>query len=105
MVEALKHKGFNYIDVFQPCVTFNYLNTYEWFRQRIYRLEEAGHDYTDRQKALEKSFEWGDRIPIGIFYKEERSTYRDNLEHLKNKPLTELPLEDVDIAPILESMK
>jgi 2-oxoglutarate ferredoxin oxidoreductase subunit beta len=105
MVEALKHKGFNYIDVFQPCVTFNYLNTYEWFRQRIYKLEEAGHDYTDRQKALEKSFEWGDRIPIGIFYKEERSTYRDNIEHLKNKPLTELPLEDVDIAPILESMK
>jgi 2-oxoglutarate ferredoxin oxidoreductase subunit beta len=105
VVEALKHKGFNYIDVFQPCVTFNYLNTYEWFRQRIYKLEEAGHDYTDRQEALEKSFEWGDRIPIGIFYKEERSTYRDNLEHLKNKPLTELPLEDVDIVPILESMK
>ncbi len=105
VVEALKHKGFNYIDVFQPCVTFNYLNTYEWFRQRLYKLEEAGHDYTDRQEALEKSFEWGDRIPIGIFYKEERSTYRDNLEHLKNKPLTELPLEDVDIVPILESMK
>jgi 2-oxoglutarate ferredoxin oxidoreductase subunit beta len=105
MVEALKHKGFNYIDVFQPCVTFNYLNTYEWFRQRIYKLEETGHDYTDRQKALQKSFEWGDRIPIGIFYKEERSTYRDNLEHLKGRPLTELPLEDVDIMPILESMK
>jgi 2-oxoglutarate ferredoxin oxidoreductase subunit beta len=105
MVEALKHKGFNYIDVFQPCVTFNYLNTYEWFRQRIYKLEETGHDYTDRQKALQKSFEWGDRIPIGIFYKEERPTYRDNLEHLKGRPLTELPLEDVDIMPILESMK
>ncbi|MGA9387639.1 MAG: thiamine pyrophosphate-dependent enzyme [Candidatus Bathyarchaeia archaeon] len=105
MVEALKHKGFNYIDVFQPCVTFNYLNTYEWFRQRIYKLEEIGHDYTDRQKALQKSFEWGDRIPIGIFYKEERPTYRDSLEHLKGRPLTELPLEDVDIMPILESMK
>jgi len=105
MVEALKHRGFNYIDVFQPCVTFNYLNTYEWFRQRIYKLEETGHDYTDRQKALQKSFEWGDRIPIGIFYKEERPTYRDNLEHLKGKSLTDLPLEDVDIMPILESMK
>jgi 2-oxoglutarate ferredoxin oxidoreductase subunit beta len=105
MVEAMKHKGFNYIDVFQPCVTFNYLNTYEWFRQRIYKLEETGHDYTDRQKALQKTFEWGDRIPIGIFYKEERPTYRDNLEHLKGRPLTELPLEDADIMPILESMK
>jgi 2-oxoglutarate ferredoxin oxidoreductase subunit beta len=105
MVEALKHKGFNYIDVFQPCVTFNYLNTYEWFRQRVYKLEESGHDYADKQKALQKSFEWGDRIPIGIFYKEERLTYRDNLEHLKGKPLTEMSLEDVDIMPMLEDMK
>jgi len=104
MVEALKHKGFAYLDVFQPCVTFNYLNTYDWFRQRVYKLEEEGHDYTDRQKALEKSFEWGDRIPIGIFYKEERPTYRDSLPHVKGMPLIKLPTEDVDITPTLESM-
>jgi 2-oxoglutarate ferredoxin oxidoreductase subunit beta len=105
IVEALKHRGFSYIDVFQPCVTFNYLNTYEWFRQRIYKLEETGHDYTDKQKALQKSFEWGDHIPIGVFYKEERPTYRDNLEHLKGLALTEFSLEDIDIEPIIESMK
>ena len=105
IVEALKHRGFNYIDVFQPCVTFNYLNTYEWFRQRIYKLEETGHDYTDKQKALQKSFEWGDHIPIGVFYKEERPTYRDNLQHLKGLALTEFSLEDIDIEPIIESMK
>jgi len=104
IVEAIKHKGFSFIDVFQPCVTFNYLNTYDWFRQRIYKLEEEGHDYTEKQKALEKSFEWGDRIPIGIFYKEERSTYRDGLPHVKGMPLTKLPTENADITPILESM-
>ena len=102
---ALKHRGFNYIDVFQPCVTFNYLNTYEWFRKRIYKLEESGHDFTDRQKALEKSFEWGDRIPIGIFYEEERPTYRDNLPHLKGMPLTRMPIQDVDITPLIDSLR
>jgi len=104
MVEAIKHRGFAFLDVFQPCVTFNYLNTYDWFRQRIYKLEEEGHDYTDRQKALEKSLEWGDRIPIGIFHKEEKPTYRDNLPHVKGMPLTRMPIEDIDITPHLESM-
>jgi 2-oxoglutarate ferredoxin oxidoreductase subunit beta len=105
IVEAVKHKGFGYVDVFQPCVTFNYLNTYDWFRQRVYKLQDTGHDYTNKQKALEKSFEWGDRIPIGIFYKEERPTYRDNLPHIKDAPLTKIPIENVDIASLLEEMK
>ncbi|MCJ7424885.1 thiamine pyrophosphate-dependent enzyme [Candidatus Bathyarchaeota archaeon] len=105
MAEALKHRGFNYIDVFQPCVTFNYLNTYEWFRQRVYKLEETGHDSGDRQKALEKSFEWGDRIPIGIFYKKERPTYRDNLPHVKGIPLTRIQPEETDISELIESLK
>jgi 2-oxoglutarate ferredoxin oxidoreductase subunit beta len=105
LVEAVKHRGFNYIDVFQPCVTFNYLNTYEWFRSRVYKLEEAGHDVTDRQKGLEKSFEWGDRIPIGIFYKEDKPTYRDNLPHLKGVPLTKMPIQDIDISGVIELMK
>ncbi len=104
IVEAIEHRGFAFIDVFQPCVTFNYLNTYGWFKERVYKLEEEGHDYGDRKRALEKSFEWGDRIPLGIFYKEERPTYRDNLPHVKDTPLTKMPIEDVDIAYILESM-
>jgi len=104
IVEAINHKGFALVDVFQPCVTFNYLNTYDWFTKRVYKLEEKGHDYTDRQKALEKSFEWGNRIPIGIFFKEEKRTYRDSLPHLKGMPLTKMPVDDVNIIPLLKSM-
>ena len=104
IVEAINHRGFSFIDVFQPCVTFNYLNTFKWFRQRVYKLEEAEHDYTDRQKALEKSFECGNRLPIGIFYKEERPTYRDGLPQVKDTPLTKLPLEGVDIISLLKDM-
>jgi len=104
IVEAIKHRGFAFIDVFQPCVTFNYLNTYDWFRQRVYKLEEEGHNVTDRKKALEKAFEWGDRIPIGIFYNKERPTYHDNLPHVKDLPLTKLPTENVDITSTLNEM-
>jgi 2-oxoglutarate ferredoxin oxidoreductase subunit beta len=104
MVEAIKHRGFAFIDVFQPCVSFNYLNTYDWFGQRIYKLEDEGHDVTDHKKALEKAFEWGDRIPIGIFYKKERLTYQDNLPQLKDAQLTSVPKENVDITVAMKEM-
>jgi len=104
VVEAVKHKGFGYIDVFQPCVTFNYINTYQWFRERVYKLEEEGHDYTDLQKALGKSFEFGDQLPIGIFYKEERPTYSDSLPQVRGRSVTEMPIENVDVTNLIESM-
>ncbi|UCE44522.1 MAG: 2-oxoacid:ferredoxin oxidoreductase subunit beta [Candidatus Bathyarchaeota archaeon] len=104
IVEAVKHRGFAFLDVFQPCVTFNYLNTHNWFKEKIYKLEEEGHDYTSRQKALEKSLEWGDRIPIGILYREDKSTYRDGFPHVRGVSLTKILTEDVDINPLLERM-
>jgi len=104
MVEAIKHRGFAFIDVFQPCVSFNYLNTYDWFRQRIYKLEAEGHDITDHKKALEKAFEWDDRIPIGIFYKKERPTYHDNLPQLKDTQLTNVSKENIDITAAMKEM-
>jgi 2-oxoglutarate ferredoxin oxidoreductase subunit beta len=104
MVEAIKHRGFSFIDVFQPCISFNKINTYEWFNQRVYKLEEEEYDYTNRQKALEKSMEWGDRIPIGIIYKEDRLSYHDNLPHIMDVPLTQEPIEDIDISSTINSM-
>jgi len=104
IVAALRHRGFAFIDVFQPCVAWNRLNTYQWFRERVYKLEEEGHDPTDLRKALERSLEWGERIPIGLFYREERPTYRDNLPHVKGKPLTRLDLEKVDLSPIFKAL-
>ena len=102
IVEAIKHRGFAYVDVFQPCVSFNYLNTYDWFSQRVYKLEDEGHDVTDRNKALEKAFEWGDRIPIGIFYNKERPTYEDSIPHATEVPPTKVPTENVNITSALQ---
>jgi 2-oxoglutarate ferredoxin oxidoreductase subunit beta len=103
MVEAMNHKGFAFIDVFQPCVTFNYLNTFEWYKERIYKLDETKHDANDKWKALERALEWGNQIPIGIFYKDDRPTYSDNLP--QDKSLTKFPLKNIDITSLLNDMK
>ncbi len=104
ILAAINHRGLSYIDVFQPCVTWNYLNTYQWFRERVYKLDETEYDPTDKQKALEKSFEGYDHLPIGVFYKEDRPLYRDNLPYVKETPLTKLSLEDIDITSLIKEM-
>ena len=99
IIQAIKHRGFALVDILQPCVSFNYKNTYKWYKERTYKLEDL-KDYNpeDKKIALEKAFEWGDKIPIGVLYKETRSTYEDFLPQIKNTPLVEQKIEDIDIT-------
>jgi 2-oxoglutarate ferredoxin oxidoreductase subunit beta len=71
IMEGMKHRGYALIDVLQPCVTFNRVNTYEWYRERVYHLEDETHDPSDREAAWLKAQEWGARIPVGILYRSE----------------------------------
>lgn len=90
---AIAHKGFALIDVFSPCVTYNKLNTYPWFKERVYNLEdEASYDLSDPEAALRKAFEWGDRIPLGLFYQSQQPTYEDSEPILQRGPLVKQPL-------------
>ena len=75
--QGIEHRGFALIDVLQPCVTFNKVNTFEYFRERCYKLEDEGHDVGNMAAAFEKAGEWGDKIPIGVFYKTDKPTYED----------------------------
>lgn len=86
--EAVNHKGFCLIDILQPCVSFNKINTFEWYRQRVYRLEED-YDPTDRARAFEKSLEWGEKIPIGVIYKSEKPTLEEQIPVISEEALTE----------------
>jgi 2-oxoglutarate/2-oxoacid ferredoxin oxidoreductase subunit beta len=91
---GILHKGFSLIDAFSPCVTYNKLNTYPWFKKRIYKLEDdSTYDCTNVRAALDKSFEWGDRIPIGQFYVSEQPTYEDSEPAFKRGPLAHQPLD------------
>ena len=73
------HKGFAFVDVFSPCVTYNKDNTYKWFNPRIKILEDEGHDPTDFHASMDKAYEWGEEIPIGLFWK------RDDLPTLEEQ--------------------
>jgi 2-oxoglutarate ferredoxin oxidoreductase subunit beta len=70
--QGLQHKGFSFIDVFSPCVTYNHDNTYPWFKQRVKKLEEdSTYDSSNWQMAIEKSQLWGEVIPIGKFFQRD----------------------------------
>ena len=85
---GIAHKGFALVDVFSPCVTYNKINTYPWFKKRVYKLEDdPDYDATDHQGALTRAYEWGDRIPLGLFYREEQPTYEESEPALKEGPL------------------
>ena len=67
--QGIQHKGFSFLDVFSPCVTYNHDNTYQWFRPRVKKLEDdLGYDSADWTAAMGKSLLWGEEIPIGKFF-------------------------------------
>lgn len=86
MTGAIHHRGFALLDILQPCVTFNRLNTFAWYRERIYRLEED-YDPFDRLAAFTRSLEWGERIPTGIFYRNERPLFEERVPVIRDAPL------------------
>ena len=81
--QGIQHKGFALVDVMSPCVTYNKINTYEWFRERVYRLEDENHNVINMEEAIRKSQEWDSKIPTGTFYKINRPTYESEEPALK----------------------
>jgi 2-oxoglutarate ferredoxin oxidoreductase subunit beta len=93
LVQALQHDGYALVDVLQPCVTFNRASAFDFYRERVYKLEETDYDVSDRTAAWEKALEWGDRIPIGVVYRVEgQPTYEEQVPALREGPLASRPL-------------
>jgi 2-oxoglutarate ferredoxin oxidoreductase subunit beta len=101
--QGIIHKGFALIDILQPCVTFNHINTYAWYSKRIYQLDsDKNYDPNDKIKAFKKSQEWGDRIPIGVFYREKKTTFEEQLPALKDTPLIKQKIEPLRLKEVME---
>lgn len=86
MKEAVHHKGFTLVDILQPCVTFNKINTFEWYKEKVYHVEPE-YNPEDRTGAFKKALEWGERIPIGIIYRNHRETLEERVPIIKGEPL------------------
>jgi 2-oxoglutarate ferredoxin oxidoreductase subunit beta len=138
IIQAVKHKGLSFLDVLQPCPTYNDINTRDWYagtdlvdeaqkrHSRIYKLEERGFDpvvHFDSEveineklsQSLIKSLEWGNSIPIGVFYKNDTvSPYNVRLQdkipnYLENPPaqqnISKNGYSNTDISKILDSLQ
>jgi len=97
MEEAINYKGYSLVDILQPCISFNKINTFKWYNKRIYKLEDS-YDSTDKLSAIETSMQWGDKIPIGILYKEIKPDFHDKIDFLRDgKALIDM---DIDLNKI-----
>ena len=74
--EAILHKGFSIVNIFQPCVSFNKINTYQWYEKNTYWLEN--HNFNNKLEALKKALE-KEPYPLGILYKNQKKNFNENV--------------------------
>lgn len=101
--KAIQHKGFAFINILQVCATFNKINTFEWYKERVYKLEEAGHNTQDYKQALEVAERKDDRLPIGVLYQTQKETFGDLQPQIKDTPLVKQPIDEIDISESLKA--
>jgi 2-oxoglutarate ferredoxin oxidoreductase subunit beta len=99
--KAIAHPGFALIDVLQPCVSFNKVNSYAWYKHRCYALPQS-YDPTKWEEAMRTSREWGDKIPLGIIYRNERLPFEKHFSVLTKGPLVWRDVDRVMLKSIME---
>jgi len=122
ITQGMKHNGFSLIDVFQPCVTFNKVNTYAWFRERVKKIEdergqksqtnaegtqthaERLHEVTNKEEALKKAMS-GDPLWIGLLYESDESSYEQQLPQLEKETLVEKDISKINITELVREFR
>jgi len=103
--KAIEYNGYALVDIFQPCVSFNRLNTVQWFKEHTYYLED--HDPSDRQKAFEKATET-EKLPLGVFYKSpQKPAFEENtgIYEEKQTPLYQRDLDKKELKKLIATYK
>jgi 2-oxoglutarate ferredoxin oxidoreductase subunit beta len=102
IVKAASHQGFSLVEILQPCVTFNHLNTYEWFRSRLAKTETAASDITSGIKLAQ----WSDKeIKIGVLYQNDRPAFHRKLPQLDKISMLKSSGHKRNIKKLLESFR
>lgn len=102
--KAINHKGYALVDIFQPCITFNKLNTFQWFKENTYYLDDS-YDPTNRAAAFEKALET-EKFPLGVIYKNpEKKSFEENtrLYEEKSDPLFQREVNQDKIQKLIDS--
>lgn len=99
---AIQNHGFALVDILQPCVSYNHVNTYQFYKDHLYKLDDKNYDPTDRVAAFKKSLEWSDKIPIGLIYKADRPVFEEQMSALKGGTLVKQNLDPKQIESLIE---
>ena len=83
---AVAHDGFALVDILQPCVSFNKVSTFGWYKQRCKPIP-SDHDPTDREAAKKLAAQWGETIPVGVIYENDRLPFEKRMPMLSEVPL------------------
>lgn len=104
MKQAISYRGYALVDILQPCVSFNKINTFAYYSKRVYQLDES-YDATNKTAALEKAMEYGDKIPIGIIYSVPQKTFHQkNVVLAKGEPLLDKMTEPSVLQNLIKSL-
>lgn len=103
--KAMLHRGYSFVDILQPCVTYNKLNTYKWFREHTYYLSESYNPY-DRVEAFRRATE-AEKLPLGIFYINPKPTFEEGLiAYTENKePLYKRAPDIEKLSKLIDSKR
>ena len=104
---AINHKGFSVVDIMQPCVTFNKVNTFKYYKEKLYDVSEADSSYdpTDKANAFKRALEWDDKIPMGILFLNDKPTYHELHPVLKNGVVLAKEETEIDISAELKAFR
>jgi 2-oxoglutarate ferredoxin oxidoreductase subunit beta len=102
--KAIRHPGLALVDILQPCVSFNKVNTYGWYKKRCYELP-ASYDPRRWDQALEKAREWGERIPLGVLYENTRPTFEAHVPALAAGSVIHRPVDRERLEEILKTFQ
>ncbi|MGQ9777836.1 MAG: 2-oxoacid:ferredoxin oxidoreductase subunit beta [Thermodesulfobacteriota bacterium] len=102
IVQAIDHPGFSLIDILQPCVSFNRVNTFKWYRDRCKPLPPS-YDPYDWEYAMKVAQQWGEEIPVGLIYKNDRPSYESRFKALKKGPLIGQEVDLSKLRKIIET--
>jgi 2-oxoglutarate ferredoxin oxidoreductase subunit beta len=103
---GIRHRGFALIDILQPCVSFNRVNTFKWYSDRVYQIDEDSiYNASDRLQAFEKAQEWGDKIPIGLLYRNQRPTLEQQIPAIAGQALVTQQTDPQSFSELADSFK
>ena len=104
IAKAVAHQGFSLVDILQPCVSFNKVNTFSWYKERVFDANEGGHDPTDFVAALDLCQNHGEKIPLGVFYEKQGPWFPEGAAALAMGPLREQPRNTEKVKEIIAGL-